>query len=409
MSERNRTMFADDGVKKSLKPSYAHSEDTIRGKKRKRKQDSASRSHPALTKGSPGAAKSSEKLEHGSSENPKTRTHGSVKPIVTDGRTLAKPNGAHSNLIQKSEALLGFRKELPIWSNANLIKSSLKELQDVLILVGETGSGKSTQVPQFLMNEPWCKGCIAITQPRRVAAISLARRVAEEVGTPLGSSSPASKVGYSVRFDNSTSPSTKIKFLTEGMLLQEMLRDPTLHKYSAVIVDEVHERSVNVDLLLGFLRQLVVKRKSRQGKPLKVVVMSATADVASLVEFFTAGYQDLAVDKDVSNLLINSPPAKPQNPLESEHVASCHISGRLFHVDVTYLSEPTQDFLESALKCVFQIHYKQPLPGDILVFLTGQDAVETLERLINEYADAMGPEVPRVCFQDLSLDTVNMY
>src|SRR5579871_3191465 len=197
-----------------------------------------------------------------------------------------------SSLREKKETLLAVRKQLPIWPHANKIQESLRS-KDVLLLVGETGSGKSTQVPQFLLNELWCKqsGCIAITQPRRVAAISLARRVAEEMGTPLGSASPASKVGYSVRFDNSTSPSTRIKFLTEGMLLQEMLRDPWLVQYSVIVVDEVHERSVNVDLILGFLRNIItgdlVGRKDRK---LKVVVMSATADIESLQKFFEDGF-----------------------------------------------------------------------------------------------------------------------
>ncbi|KAL9103358.1 MAG: hypothetical protein Q9187_009013, partial [Circinaria calcarea] len=175
------------------------------------------------------------------------------------------PSHIHASLKAKANALDGLRKALPIWSHAEQIRQGLRS-KDVVLLVGETGSGKSTQVPQFLVDEPWCRlqsvelseasnivkvnvgGCIAITEPRRVAAITLARRVAEEIGTPLGSSSPASKVGYSVRFDNSTSPSTRIKFLTEGMLLQEMLRDPWLREYSAVVVDEVHERGVNVDL-----------------------------------------------------------------------------------------------------------------------------------------------------------------
>ena len=211
------------------------------------------------------------------------------------------------SLRDKAKSLESSRKKLPIWSHAAEIREALAG-KDVMILVGETGSGKSTQVPQMVVDEPWCKpqsvtvpkdvsnrgdrgepatgspdssrhnvrvgGCIAITEPRRVAATTLARRVAEEMGTPLGSSSPKSTVGYSVRFDQSAGPNTRIKFLTEGTLLQEMLRDPWLRAYSAVVVDEVHERGTNVDLLLGFLRNMVVgKNEGRGGVPLKVCLV----------------------------------------------------------------------------------------------------------------------------------------
>lgn len=201
-------------------------------------------------------------------------------------KDTVRPSNDGHRLKEKAKSLEPSRKGLPIWSHATAIREALRG-KDVMLLVGETGSGKSTQVPQMLVDEPWCKpqaastdgsprtvtvgGCIAITEPRRVAAITLARRVAEEMGTPLGSASPASQVGYSVRFDNSTSPSTRIKFLTEGMLLQEMLRDPWLKAYSAVIVDEVHERGVNVDLVLGFLKGMIAgKNEGRGGVPLKV-------------------------------------------------------------------------------------------------------------------------------------------
>jgi ATP-dependent RNA helicase DHR2 len=289
------------------------------------------------------------------------------------------------------------------------------------------------------LDQPWCRKCIAITQPRRVAAISLARRVADEMGTPLGSASPASKVGYSVRFDVSTSPSTKIKFLTEGMLLQEMLRDPWLRQYSAVVVDEVHERSVNVDLILGFLRNLVSgKQKGRNGQRMKVVVMSATADVDSLFKFFdSAPFGRTTLPKDALSASgddsheswggISSEDEKPlpkqkrqaslpsknksddslrsinekEGAIEalgksSDKITVCYIKGRQYEVKLQYLSQPTLDFQESALQAVFELHMHEPLPGDILVFMTGQDTVEGLERLINEYASTMDPKYPKV-------------
>lgn len=379
-------------------------------------------------------------------------------------RSLSEP--AHSGLKEKARKLWEQRKTLPVWSQSHTIRHSLRE-KDILLLVGETGSGKSTQVPQIMVKEPWCRsqlvsvtdssggkrmvkvgGCIAVTEPRRVAAVSLARRVAEEMGTPLGSSSPASTVGYNVRFDNSTSPCTKIKFLTEGMLLQEMLRDPWLRSYSAVIVDEVHERGVNVDLVMGFLRNMVSgKCEGRGGVPLKVAVMSATVSVEGLVTFFEgeSGAQTGNGDTQVNGHGVSDEESewsgisdsddderrmKEQRSSESgkgglghrgdtdtemtgneidlkatsthgkgqrgTNVATCHIEGRQYPVTIKYAPEPVQDYVDAALRTIFQIHYKEPLPGDILVFLTGQTTVESLENLVAEYATGMGPEVPKL-------------
>jgi ATP-dependent RNA helicase DHR2 len=296
------------------------------------------------------------------------------------------------HLIKRRDELLQKREALPIWSQANAIRERLRQ-NHVLVLTGETGSGKSTQVPQFLQSEDWCTKTIAITQPRRVAAISLARRVAEEMGSAFGAQSPAAKVGYSVRFDNAAGPNTKIKFLTEGMLLQEMLRDPDMKQYSAVVVDEVHERSVNVDLILGFLRNLISRIEGGKGArkhPLKVVVMSATADVEGLVHFFAEGLEDAQKAPETSS----DPTAISQ--AARNRVSTCFVEGRQFPVKTTYLPEPTLDWVESALKIIFQIHYKEPLPGDVLVFLTGQDKIEALEKLVNDYAAAMDKDMPKL-------------
>ncbi|KAF2237432.1 P-loop containing nucleoside triphosphate hydrolase protein [Viridothelium virens] len=384
--------------------------------------------------------------------------------------------GGRINQREKAKSLQAVREQLPIWRSRKDIREALDQ-NDVLILSGETGSGKSTQVPQFLLESQWCKGQIAITQPRRVAAISLARRVAAEMGTTLGSSSPASRVGYSVRFDNSTSPAMRVKYLTEGMLLQELLRDPWLKNYSIVVVDEVHERSINVDLILGFLRRIVTGEAQGEGKRekrLKVVIMSATVDVESFVEFFQTGFRKIeeqqkqeAADEEednysesswsgistsedekaplqkdnsipvngnvtkallrfknkprdksdyitingkVINLVPDRSKSQQKEPclgqpngqneeyrtLDTKHVATCFIKGRQYPVQVFYMPEPTNDFLESSLTAVFQIHYGEPLPGDILVFLTGQDTVEALQKSVEDHATGMAPEMPKI-------------
>ncbi|KAI9670290.1 MAG: putative ATP-dependent RNA helicase dhr2 [Alyxoria varia] len=309
---------------------------------------------------------------------------------------------------------------------------------DVTLLSGETGSGKSTQVPQYLHSESWCTKCIAVTQPRRVAAINLARRVAEELHTTLGSSSPASKVGYSVRFDNNVSPAIRIKYLTEGMLLQEMLRDPWLKQYSAVIVDEVHERSVNVDLILGFLRRIASSDdqtiRKKRGHRLKVGVMSATQDVQGLVEFFEKGFGTVQGAQPEAELEWNgfgdedgcvrgeailyygntffyqyvsndrrSPSSETIN-VQNDRTSTCFVEGRQYPVKALFLPEAVEDYTTAAARMIYKIHYEEALPGDVLVFLPGQDSIESLERLMvrrNEELYEEMPEVPRVAILPL--------
>lgn len=207
----------------------------------------------------------------------------------------------------KQAKILKDRQQLPMWKARLDLRYKLRH-HDIMLLEGATGSGKSTQVPQFLYTEPWCKpkkvevknangstskvqvgGCIAITQPRKVAAINLADRVRLE----MGEHSPTfeAPVGHAVRFNSKIPPNMQIKFVTEGVLLQELLHDPNLRRYSCVIVDEVHERSVDVDLILGFLKLIVTGDKSgRGGIPLKVICMSASADRLTLERFFGGSY-----------------------------------------------------------------------------------------------------------------------
>ena len=290
-------------------------------------------------------------------------------------------------------ALLKVRKELPIWQHRSEIQAALRRSKsEVLILVGETGSGKSTQVPQFLFQESWCRrqkvkvagsqdeievgGTIAITQPRRVAATTLAHRVSQEAGTPLGKGRSEGLVGYSVRFDHQVPRGARIKFLTEGMLLQELLRDPNLRHYSAIIVDEIHERSLDVDLLVGFLKQILESDKAgRGGIPLKVVIMSATADVDAIRSFFGAD-------------------SIPET--ESGSVEVIRIKGRQYPVQINHEPRPVADLQEALLKTIFKIHLQEPLPGDILAFLTGQEEIESAQKLIEEYAESLASDVPKI-------------
>src|ERR1700755_998460 len=153
------------------------------------------------------------------------------------------------------------------------------EKYPVTIVVGQTGSGKTTQLPQFLYHAGWCADgkAIAVTQPRRVAATSVASRVAEELGCQLGQD-----VGYSIRFEDVTSAATKIKFLTDGLLLREALVDPLLSRYSVIMVDEAHERSLSSDILLGVLKKIRKRRPE-----LRIVVSSATLDVDDFLRFFS--------------------------------------------------------------------------------------------------------------------------
>ena len=158
------------------------------------------------------------------------------------------------------------REDLPIFKLRDEFIQSVNEYQ-VLVAIGETGSGKTTQMTQYLAEAGYTsKGIIACTQPRRVAAQSIAKRVAEEVGCRLGE-----EVGYTVRFDDCTSPQTVIKYMTDGMLLREALIDPEMSRYSVIILDEAHERTINTDVLFGVLKDVVQRRKD-----LKLIVTSAT-------------------------------------------------------------------------------------------------------------------------------------
>ncbi|KAG8736516.1 putative ATP-dependent RNA helicase dhr2 [Ceratobasidium sp. 414] len=296
--------------------------------------------------------------------------------------------GPHKKKAQNRLALLAERKQLPIWSGRKALVKAVQD-NDTLIVLGETGSGKTTQVPQFLLeSDSIGSGMIAVTQPRKVAAMSLANRVSAEQGTSLGGT-----VGYAVRFDEKTSPGTRIKYLTDGMLVRELLSDPSLSRYSVVIVDEAHERTLRTDMLLGSLKRIQQDRSGQnsavqpngKGKakasptgvagPLKVVVMSATLDAERFSRFFN-------------------------------NAKIVYVKGRQHPVKLMYLAEATSDYLDSALRAVFQIHTSQ-LPGDILVFLAGmsQEDIENLEKSIQTYVTKLPPNTLLVCPMYAALPT----
>ncbi|KAI9594052.1 putative ATP-dependent RNA helicase prh1 [Syncephalis fuscata] len=234
------------------------------------------------------------------------------------------------------------RAHLPITiARDELVKEIMAH--DCTVVVGETGSGKTTQIPQFLMDAGLTRhGAIAITQPRRVAATSIAKRVSEEVGCVLGK-----KVGYAVRFDDTSSPSTELRYMTDGI-------------YSTIILDEAHERTLRTDILLGMVKRIQQQRKAlaiqdpEHNHPLKIIVMSATLDAERFSEYFNG-----------AKIL--------------------YVSGRLHPVTTFHTTTPHADYLDAALVTIFQIHQEQAV-GDILVFLTGQEDIESLDRLIRDYA-----------------------
>jgi len=245
------------------------------------------------------------------------------------------------------------RQRLPIWSAKEKLVELVKTSRTT-VLVGETGSGKTTQLPQFLLEAGFAhKGAIACTQPRRVAAISVARRVADELGVAVGT-----KVGYSIRFEDRTSPHTRLKYMTDGMLLREALLDGALSKYQVVIIDEAHERTVQTDVLLGLLKNV----QKRRGDDFRLIIMSATLDAAKFVSYFPGAQ-------------------------------GAYIQGRTFPVQLYYTAKPEENYVDAAMNAVLQVHHEEG-PGDILLFLTGQDEIESLDKLLSDRAASLPPAGP---------------
>jgi len=260
------------------------------------------------------------------------------------------------------QSVIEQRKSLPIYAFKQQLLQSIRD-NKILVVIGETGSGKTTQMTQYLAEAVDERGrkiyikngrMIGCTQPRRVAAISVATRVAEEFGCLVGQ-----EVGYTIRFQDETCEKTQIKYMTDGMLLRECLLDKDLSNYSVIMLDEAHERNLHTDVLFGLMKAVVTKRND-----FKLIVTSATLDAIKFSEYFF------------------------EAPI-------FRIPGRTFDVQIQYLKEPETDYLEASILCVLQIHITEP-PGDILLFLTGQEEIDTSCEVLFQRMKDLGPKVPEL-------------
>ncbi|GMI13900.1 hypothetical protein TrVE_jg109 [Triparma verrucosa] len=248
------------------------------------------------------------------------------------------------------------RKNLPVYAYREEFLSALKDHQ-VLILVGETGSGKTTQIPQYLHESGYTSyGKVACTQPRRVAAMSVAARVSVEMGVELGK-----EVGYSIRFEDCTCEGTKVQYMTDGMLLRSFLTEPDLKSFSALIIDEAHERTLHTDILFGLVKDIVRFRKD-----LKLIISSATLDA----EKFSSYLDDAPIFM---------------------------IPGRCHSVDILYTKQPEADYVDASVVTTLQIHVTQKIgSGDILIFLTGQEEIEQCAETLTARTKGLGSKIPEL-------------
>ena len=248
-----------------------------------------------------------------------------------------------------------FRKriQLPVWEYQDKFLEILSKHQ-CICLVGETGSGKTTQIPQWCVDfaKKMGKKTVSCTQPRRVAAMSVAQRVSEEMDVSLGQ-----EVGYSIRFEDCSGPKTLLKYMTDGMLLREAMSDPMLENYQVILLDEAHERTLATDILMGVLKTVVAHRPD-----LKLVIMSATLDAGKFQHYF-------------------------------DNAPLMNVPGRTHPVEIFYTPEPERDYLEAAIRTVIQIHMCEEEEGDILLFLTGQEEIEDACKRIKRELDNLGPDV----------------
>lgn len=266
------------------------------------------------------------------------------KPVAAP----AAPTYQHQTVyvpVHRTDEVQAARLRLPILAEEQQVMELINE-HPIVIVAGETGSGKTTQLPQFLYEAGYAQHkMIGVTEPRRVAAIAMSKRVAHEMNLPN------SEVSYLIRFEGNVTPATRIKFMTDGVLLKEIESDFLLSKYSVIVLDEAHERSVYTDILVGLLSRIVPLRHKR-GNPLKLIIMSATLRVSDFTE---------------NARLFKTPP--PMIKVEA----------RQFPVTVHFQKRTPDDYVAEAFRKTLKIHAQLP-EGGILIFVTGQQEVNQLVR-----------------------------
>ncbi|KAF7897808.1 uncharacterized protein EAF01_008774 [Botrytis porri] len=290
---------------------------------------------------------------------------------------------AFSVSIDRPSSIQNVRLKLPVVAEEQKIMEAIHN-NNLVVVYGATGSGKTTQVPQFLYEAGYGTkdspnpGMIGVTQPRRVAAVSMAKRVGDELADH------GKRVAYQIRFEGTVSSETAIKFMTDGVLLREVAQDIALRKYSAIVIDEAHERSVNTDILIGMLSRVVKLREEmaeedRSIKPLKLIIMSATLRITDFTE---------------NKTLFSTPPPV----LQAE--------GRQYPVTTHFARKTHHDYVEEAFRKISKGHRKLP-PGGILVFLTGQNEITHLSKKLKEAfkigSTTAGPQV-RISGKDAPME-----
>ncbi|WP_443094539.1 ATP-dependent RNA helicase HrpA [Rothia koreensis] len=290
----------------------------------------------------------------------------------------------HSDPVRRH---ITYPESLPVSARREDIMNAIRDHQ-VVVIAGETGSGKTTQIPKMCLDLGLdAGGMVGHTQPRRLAARSVAERIAEELGEDLGQT-----VGYQVRFTAEVSEQTSIKLMTDGILLAEIPHDPLLKKYSAIIIDEAHERSLNIDFILGYLKRILPQRPD-----LKVIITSATIDPDRFARHFAPSFDPVAEHTE-------------DEPMPEDAAPVVEVSGRTYPVEIRYrplegsaqsdddsddLDAEDRDPLDAICDAVLEL--KNEDPGDILIFFSGEreirDAADALEDLAKKHRSLAGTEI----------------